>query len=744
MSPAQRPIRSVVAIVVSWNGGEVLETAVRSLREQRVPGRDYRVLVVDNGSGDDSVARARAAGAEVLELGENLGYGAAANRGMAHAGADASVIANQDAVYRPGFVAALADALDGDGRAGAVTAQVRLSGRFERVDEQDQAPGDFIAHDGRHWRRLPADAPAGAGEELLNSTGNVVDRSGNGMDRGWLEPVGARFPLAVFGFHGGACALRAEALAELQTPGFDERYFMYYEDTDLSWRLRRAGWTVRFEPAAVSIHEHSASSGTASPRFVEWNTRNRLWCARRNAPRGMRRRAAARTRLAALKARLVLADPRSGDVEKELAAARIRGAAAGFARQRPAPAPVQLAPVQPSPGHASRGPSTGQPSSSAGGGSARGPVLLDFTSLPPQLGGVGRYLEGLAVGLEQCGERPSLVVRPEHAVRFQELAPHARIVLAPSWIARRGMRFLWEQTGLPRLVRATGAAALHSPHYTFPLGRRSWRRIVTVHDATFFTDPGAHSRLKRVFFRWWIRRGVRADVHLVAPSEATATEIGQHAGEPRRPITVAYHGVDREVFHEPDAGEVESFRAEHSLDDSAWISFLGTIEPRKRVGELIRAHRSLGPEAPLLLVSGQRGWDEDAARELDDERANPRSRVRELGYLPYAQLRVLLGGAEVFCYPSIAEGFGLPVLEAMASGVTVLTTNRTALPEVGGDAVVYAEPDAGELALALTALLEDAPARAEFRRAGLARAAEFTWRRCAVAHLVAYGLPAPR
>lgn len=715
-------MRSVAAIVVTWNGGEDAVGAVRSLIEQQVPDTEYSVVVVDNASTDDTTGRIREAAPEALivELPHNRGYGAAANAGMRAVTADAYVICNQDAHYQPGFVAALAGALDQYPRAGAITAQVRLAGKFVPAHETD---GDaFIAHDGTRWRR------ADHGVELLNSTGNQVTRSGNGLDRGWLAPVGSQFDRRVFGFHGGAVMLRADAVVPLG--GFDERYFMYYEDTDLSFRLRRAGWQIVYEPQAVSVHQHATSSGTSSTRFVRWNTRNRIWCARRNGPGSMRIAAIGRTAIGAsvglLRSMAVRGD--AGRTARAQAWARMRGLLDGLAAM---PADVR------------------EPLRAMGDEpvDAADRILLDFTSLPPQLGGVGRYLEGLATGLAAAGRRPMLVVRPDHESHFRTLAPEAQIALAPAWINRRGLRFVWEQFGLPPLARRVGARAIHSPHYTFPLApfARGLRRVVTVHDATFFSDPHAHSTIKRLFFKTWIRAGVRADVQLVAPSQATADEVSKYAGRPRRPIVVAYHGVDPQVFHVPSAAEVSEFRATHELGDAQWVAFLGTIEPRKRVGELIRAHRVLqdeytsrGDTAPLLLISGQRGWDADAAAELDAAAARADGRVRELGYLPLDELRSLLGGASAVVYASIAEGFGLPVLEAMASGAAVITTKLSALPEVGGDAVVYTEPDAQAIAEALRTLLSDESLRARMAAAGQERAARFTWEACARTHRDAY------
>lgn len=265
----------MAGVIVNWRAAELTARAVESL----APQTDCTVIV-DNGSDDGSAAmlRERFAANEkvrVVALPENLGFGGGVNAGIAsvRGEADAIVLLNNDAVARAGFVDALVAQLD-DPRVGAVTAQLRLSGRWRPTT----TPGaGLVAHDGSRWEQAPD------GVELLNSTGNELDARGNGRDRDWLTPVGAESPTAaVFGFCGGASLLRTDALDEVGT--FDTSLFMYYEDTELSLRLRKAGWSVRYAGDAVAIHDHASSSGTTSSRFIRWNARNRIAVAAMHAP----------------------------------------------------------------------------------------------------------------------------------------------------------------------------------------------------------------------------------------------------------------------------------------------------------------------------------------------------------------------------------------------------------------------------------------------------------------------------
>lgn len=369
-------------------------------------------------------------------------------------------------------------------------------------------------------------------------------------------------------------------------------------------------------------------------------------------------------------------------------------------------------------------------------------MLVDATSIPPNRGGVARYISGLLTGLVDLDVRVDVVAKPGDVDWLRGLAPTHRYHAAPTWTASRPLRLLWEQIGLAALTRRVGAAVLHSPHYTFPVVRAS-RTVVTLHDATFFSDPEAHSALKVRFFRAWTRLARRTARATVAPSAATVRELDRLAGRSRRATVVAHLGVDRALFHPPSEADLAAFRGAHRLaDDDRWIAFLGTVEPRKRVPELVAAHRALTADrtdVPTLLVAGGLGWDEAAERELTAAGNEPGAPLRYLGYLPVDELRAFLGGARVVAYPSIAEGFGLPVLEAMASGADVLTTDRLAIPEVGGDAVTYTEPDAEPIRAALAGLLDGSPADRDDRVArARSRADAFTWAACAEAHLGVY------
>ncbi|MEI7051625.1 glycosyltransferase family 1 protein [Pseudomonas koreensis] len=287
-------------------------------------------------------------------------------------------------------------------------------------------------------------------------------------------------------------------------------------------------------------------------------------------------------------------------------------------------------------------------------------------------------------------------------------------------------------------ARAHGIDLYHEPSL-WPLAFDG-PTVITLHDLTHLHYPETQppARLQEIERR--LATGVRQAQVILTDSQAIADEAQSCFGLPAERFVVAPLGV-AERFHPRDAHTIDPVLKAHAVTAREYFLCVGTLEPRKNLRLALRAHALL-PEAvrqrfPLLIV-GMAGWQrEQFSAELRQALAS--GHVCLLGYLPDEHLAQLLAGARALIFPSLYEGFGLPVLEAMASGTPVLLTRASAMPEVAGDAGNYIEPDnADGLRDALIRLLDDQVHWQACREAGLQRARLFSWQRCAQATAGAY------
>jgi glycosyltransferase involved in cell wall biosynthesis len=366
-------------------------------------------------------------------------------------------------------------------------------------------------------------------------------------------------------------------------------------------------------------------------------------------------------------------------------------------------------------------------------------VLVDATDVPTDRGALGRYVDGLIGALAAAGVELAVTCQRADDERYSRLAPGATIVAGAVGLGHRSERLAWEQSGLPIVAEQVGADVIHMPNYSMPL-RPGLPTVVTIHDLAFFTDPERYTPMGGMSLKSATKTAARQATRLIVPSNATRDELVRVLGiDLLGKIDVAYHGVDHRLFHRPSQIQISHVTARLGLHGRPYIAFLGSLTPRKNAPALVRGWAMAVadlPEPPALVLAGGGGW----SQELDEATARVPSHLRLVrpGYLPFADLPGFLGGSVVVAAPSRGEGFGLPVLEAMACGAPVLTTNRTSLPEVGGTAVAYTEPDADSIAVALRALLDDPARRAMLAAAGYARSQHFTWAASATAHVACY------
>ncbi|HET6795118.1 MAG TPA: glycosyltransferase family 1 protein [Acidimicrobiales bacterium] len=365
-------------------------------------------------------------------------------------------------------------------------------------------------------------------------------------------------------------------------------------------------------------------------------------------------------------------------------------------------------------------------------------VSIDVSAVPERPAGAGYYTLELVRALERAGAASlTLVTRRGDALRWSTLAPGARLMEAAP--RPRPARLAWEQLAMPRLLAAAGVGVHHSPHYTMP-ERSNLPRVVTIHDVTFFDHPEWHERAKVPVFRRAIRLAARRADALVCVSSVTAGRL-EALLAPEAPVIVVPHGVDHERFRpeEPEPGADAAALAALGVVEP-YVAFVGTAEPRKGVTTLVRAfdrmcsaHRGLS-----LVLAGGHGWSGGPLQEALSSMKHP-DRIVRTGYVPDAAVPALLRRAAAVAYPALEEGFGLPVLEALACAAPVVTTSGTAMEEVAGPAALLVPPgDAGALAGALDMLVRGDAGLASRRSRGLALAAGYTWEASAAGHMRAY------
>jgi len=353
--------------------------------------------------------------------------------------------------------------------------------------------------------------------------------------------------------------------------------------------------------------------------------------------------------------------------------------------------------------------------------------------------GIHRHILGLLAHL------PDADPRFEYTVFTSETAPlpdrSFRVERTSLATERSLIRILWEQIVQPSVARH--CHALHGLAYVSPILTRK-PAVVTVHDLSFLRNPERFRFANRTYLRLFTALSTRRASRVIAVSQNTKEDVMTVYGLPAEKVEVVYSGLDPQ-FRRPGRQAIEEFREARGLPDR-FILYLGTIEPRKNLSTLIRAYAKVRPAGIKLVCAGGRGWMyQDVFQTVEELRLS-----REVifpGFLPDDDLPLWYSAADVFVYPSAYEGFGLPVIEAMACGAPTITTNASSLPEAAGEAGLLVPPDdSAALADTLACLLGDPSLQSDLAARGPAQAARFSWadaaRRTANVYAHALGLSA--
>jgi glycosyltransferase involved in cell wall biosynthesis len=352
-------------------------------------------------------------------------------------------------------------------------------------------------------------------------------------------------------------------------------------------------------------------------------------------------------------------------------------------------------------------------------------IAIDATPLLVRSAGVKNYLYYWITHLRRQAGRDTIRTFP-HLPRLGALDHEASIAGRMRTVWGLGTLALSNYTPLPALDWATRGADVFHATVLARNPPRHCRLTATIHDMTAWTMPELHPASNKRAEASFADLARRAD-RLIAVSQCTKDDAVRVLNLDPEKITVIHSGVADAFFDPPRV----DLREKYGLP-KPYVLYIGTIEPRKNLDTLVDAYEALPPdirESHDLVIAGPMGWASEATRAKV-------SRARRLGYIPESDLAPLTAAATVFAYPSLYEGFGFPVVQAMAAGVPVITSNVSSLPEVAGDAAVLVDPrSVAELRDALLRVLTSQTLQTDLATRGRERAANFRWSTCAAKSL---------
>jgi glycosyltransferase involved in cell wall biosynthesis len=366
-------------------------------------------------------------------------------------------------------------------------------------------------------------------------------------------------------------------------------------------------------------------------------------------------------------------------------------------------------------------------------------IGIDVTAAVTQGAGIGRYTRELVRALtayDQSSDfrlfsarRPARLPVPDPLPRAEHIT-YRQAPLDARWLYR-----VWYRLRLPLPVQLlTGGIDLfYSPDFVLPPVLGSIPTLLTVHDLSFVHYPQTFTPALVNYLNRVVPRSVRRATHVLADSKSTKDDLVALWQVPPSKVTVLYAGVDERFRPETGGEAARRVREKYGLGASPYLLSVGTVQPRKNYQMLIRAFGRISALIPHnLVIAGGKGWlyEELLAQA---QSADLEGRVRFIGFVDDEDLPALYGDAALFLFPSMYEGFGLPLLEAMACGVPVVTSHASSLPEVAGNAALQLPPDdEAHWAKTIPQLLRDDARRVEMVAAGFRQARQFTWQRAAV------------
>jgi glycosyltransferase involved in cell wall biosynthesis len=365
-------------------------------------------------------------------------------------------------------------------------------------------------------------------------------------------------------------------------------------------------------------------------------------------------------------------------------------------------------------------------------------IGIDVTSALTQGGGIGRYTRELMqalVLLNTTDKFHFFSARIPGQAASQSLSTPDNVSYKEAPLGERWLYRLWYRARLPVPVQwFTGSLDLyHSPDFVLPHVGGTIPTLLTVHDLSFLHYPETFPTALLNYLNRVVPWSVARTTHILADSKSTKEDLVSLWQVPEEKVTVLYSGVNEQFRPIEDDKVITTARQKYGLDERPYVAAVGTVQPRKNYQMLIRAFRPVAMNLPHnIAFIGGKGWlDEEMKEEV--ERQGLAQRIKFTGFVDDEDLPALYCGASLLAFPSLYEGFGLPVLEAMACGLPCLISDASSLPEVGGKAAIQLAPtDEKKWTEAMMGLLTNQVKLVQMREAGIKQASSFSWKKAAL------------
>jgi glycosyltransferase involved in cell wall biosynthesis len=360
-------------------------------------------------------------------------------------------------------------------------------------------------------------------------------------------------------------------------------------------------------------------------------------------------------------------------------------------------------------------------------------IFIPALQVAPGLTGVGTYTVELIRAMTRLPRREKICIGAPHPELFEFAEGLDGIEVLPLQIRGEGSvgRMIATHSIVPQAAQQWGADVLFGPNFIAPMWGK-FRTAVMVHDLTFWRFPETTTPAKRLYYRLLVGRSIRRASATFVSTRVVGEELIRFEPSVEGRVWRTPEGVSPGYLVNGDREEVSTSRV--TARERRDFLFVGTLEPRKNLVRLLMAHGNLcraDAKFPGLRLVGGKGWEDEGILQALDAHPDP-SRLHRLGYREPDELKAEYDSALAFVFPSIYEGFGLPVLEAMARGCPVLTSRMIATEEVAGDAAVLVDPsNLGEIERGMARLAADEKLRRNLSKRGPERAREFSWEICA-------------